>query len=418
MAEAGFTQAELADAVNADLRAAGHEGTVSDRTVRNWLTGKTRWPHPRQRAALAAAFNCPVTELGFIPREGESSTSRSVPPLEEGVLRRRFITASAGVALAAAAGAAPARAAAPTVVGTSDVIRLRQQFDSLMTLNAHRGGHEALENAAAAGARRALAMQQSSASQRIRQRLFGLAADYTTTAAWSAIDAGGLDRAEQYLGRALYVAGMAQNPTAELRVWNSYAVLAHHRRDYTQAVDAAQAAQATAITRRDPLYGSLAHARTAVGHANNRDRHAALRSLGYAQEALEKAPDLNRPSWMAFYGPAELSAMEAGVQLLLGDAAEAEAASHQALNGIPAPFRRNRALATARLALAQLHQHDIDQACATADDVFALLAEARPVQGRIRSLLGDFYRGLITIAPSASVAHEWGDRYRSEWSQA
>ncbi|MEU4385035.1 helix-turn-helix transcriptional regulator [Promicromonospora sp. NPDC023805] len=69
MAESGFTQAELAEAVNADLRAAGYEGTVSDRTVRNWLTGKTRWPHHRQRAALEALFNCPVTELGFTTQE-------------------------------------------------------------------------------------------------------------------------------------------------------------------------------------------------------------------------------------------------------------------------------------------------------------------------------------------------------------
>ncbi|MFJ8468828.1 helix-turn-helix domain-containing protein [Streptomyces swartbergensis] len=52
MREAGFKQAELAEAVNEYLRLHGHEGTVSDRTVRNWLTGKSRWPHPRQREAL------------------------------------------------------------------------------------------------------------------------------------------------------------------------------------------------------------------------------------------------------------------------------------------------------------------------------------------------------------------------------
>ncbi|WP_193514705.1 hypothetical protein [Streptomyces griseoloalbus] len=51
MQEAGFKQAELAEAVNAFLRSRGYDGTVSDRTVRNWLTGKTRWPHPRQREA-------------------------------------------------------------------------------------------------------------------------------------------------------------------------------------------------------------------------------------------------------------------------------------------------------------------------------------------------------------------------------
>ncbi|WP_416958861.1 hypothetical protein [Streptomyces sp. Agncl-13] len=57
MGESGLKQAELAEAVNDFLRTRGDEGTVSDRTVRNWLTGKTRWPHPRQREALASGFH-------------------------------------------------------------------------------------------------------------------------------------------------------------------------------------------------------------------------------------------------------------------------------------------------------------------------------------------------------------------------
>lgn len=96
---------------------------------------------------------------------------------------------------------------------------------------------------------------------------------------------------------------------------------------------------------------------------------------------------------------------------------EGEAASHQALAGIPKEFRRNRALATARLAPTQLHQRDIDQACATASTVFTLMA-GHPIPGRMRSLLGDYYRDLITLAPDASVAREWADRYRSEWSRS
>ncbi|MFE2844687.1 hypothetical protein ACFXKS_14155 [Streptomyces scopuliridis] len=46
MHERGYTQAELADAVNARLMSLGYEGTVSDRTVRNWLTGKRAMAPP------------------------------------------------------------------------------------------------------------------------------------------------------------------------------------------------------------------------------------------------------------------------------------------------------------------------------------------------------------------------------------
>ncbi|MGW2515151.1 hypothetical protein ACWC0A_38480 [Streptomyces scopuliridis] len=127
--------------------------------------------------------------------------------------------------------------------------------------------------------------------------------------------------------------------------------------------------------------------------------------------------DEPRPSWLAFYGPSELTAMTAIIRDRIGDPVEAEAASHQALAAIPAQFRRNRALASTRLALAQLHQRDIDQACATASTVFELMS-GNPMPGRMRSLLGDYYRDLITLAPDASVAREWGDRYRSEWSRA
>ncbi|MFD8725474.1 hypothetical protein ACFV2H_47945, partial [Streptomyces sp. NPDC059629] len=259
---------------------------------------------------------------------------------------------------------------------------------------------------------------KKAASQRIRQRLFSVAANYTATAAWAAIDGRQLDRAQSRLDRALYLAGMAKDPIAELRVWNSYAMLAHQRDQFTDAVDAGYAAQATAIARRDPFYSSLAHARTALGHATRGDRQATIRSLGYAEEALSKAAeDENRPSWVSFYGVAELDAMTAIAHDRIGDSAEAEAASHRALGSIPMEYKRNRALAMARLALTQVHQRDIDQGCTSASNVFTLMS-GHAIPGRMRSLLGDFYRDLITLAPDASVAREWGDRYRVEWSRA
>ncbi|MEW1872592.1 helix-turn-helix transcriptional regulator [Streptomyces caelestis] len=411
MQESGLTQTELADKVNTHLICAGHEGTVSDRTVRNWLTGKTRWPHSRQREALEAVFGCTAGELGFSPPARRRHTSNSV---EDPVRRRNFLTVAGGTTAAVAF----PFVGAPPKVGTSDVLRLRSGLDALTALDDTRGGHEELERAALAGAAEALEKQKLGATQRIRLRLFSVAADYTATAAWSAIDARRPDRAYALLGKALYLAGMAQDSVAELRVWNSYAMLAHQRGEHTEAVDSAQAAQTMVITRRDPFFASLAHARTAIGHSNLGDRQAAIRSLGHAQEALGKAEQGRpRPSWTAFYGPAELTAMTAIVRDRIGDHSGAEAASHMALGTIPEQFRRNRALATARLALAQLHQQDVDEACATASGVFELM-KGSPLPGRMRSLLGDYYRDLITLAPDAAVAREWGDRCRAEWSRA
>ncbi|MEU6708626.1 helix-turn-helix domain-containing protein [Streptomyces wuyuanensis] len=399
MDETGYTQAELVEALNLSLTAAGHRGTVSDRTVRYWLTGKSQWPQQRQRDALEAVFGCPAVELGFVPPEG---------PL----LRRTFLasTTAAGASLTIP----PSNSGR---VGTSDVATLRASLESLTGLDDKRGGHAALERSALAGAAECLSKQDKATSQRVRQRLLGLAADFTATAAWSTIDARQLDRADGQLKEALYLARMANDSATELRVWNSLAMLAHQRKEHGQAVDAGYAAQATSITRRDPLFASLAHARTAVGHSNRGDRQAALRSFGFAEDMLSKAePDATRPPWMAFYGPAELYALGAIVRDRLGFAAEAEASSYRALAVLPEQFRRNRALATARLALAQLHQGEAEQACDTAASVFQLMAGAS-LPGRMRSLMGDFYRDLLTLAPDATVAREWGNRYRDQWSR-
>ncbi|MFI6001391.1 hypothetical protein ACIA98_13355 [Streptomyces sp. NPDC051366] len=147
----------------------------------------------------------------------------------------------------------------------------------------------------------------------MRRRLLSLASHYAASAAWSCVDARQRDRARVHLNDALRMAGMAQDPMAQLRVWNSTAMLAHQRHEYGEGLAASQAAQATTAARRDPLFASLAHARTAIGHASCGDRKSALRSVGYVESAaLAKAdPTARRPPWIALYGPAELAALTA-----------------------------------------------------------------------------------------------------------
>ncbi len=406
MDETGFSQGELAKAVNDALEDAGERPTVGDRTVRTWLTGKTAWPHRAKREALEAVFGCTAEALGFIP-----PPSPEPPPEDPDVIRRRFVTAAGGTVAAVAL----PTSTRPQSVGTSDVIRLRNGIDTLTALDDRRGGHAALERAALAGAAEVTGMQDRATSQRIRQRLFAIAADYTATAAWSCIDARQLDRASGHLDRALSLAGLAQDPSQTVQVWNLRALLARQREEYGEAVAAAQAAQAVSICRRDPLYASLAHARTAIGYANVGDHRAALRSLGYAGDMLAKAEDRPRPSWIDFYGPAELHSLTAIAHDHLGAPAEAEAASYRALSTLPTSYRRNRALTTARLAIAQVHQGEPEQGCQTTEEVFRLM-DGAPLPGRMRSLLGDFHRDLLTLTPG--MAREWGDRYRTEWSIA
>ncbi|MFJ3673656.1 XRE family transcriptional regulator [Streptomyces sp. NPDC090106] len=414
MSDHQISPGELADAVNdVILDFTGKLGSVSERTVFRWLSGEIRWPQERQRRALETVAELPVTALGFVPRRRRAATP-ATPPEDPSVHRRRFVGAAAGTA----AGAVPLLATSaprPSRVGTSDVIRLRDSVELLVALDARRGGHTALERASLAGAADALDLQQRPATQRVKGRLFALASDFTATAAWSLIDAGHPVRAEQHLDRALALAGMAQDHEMVMQCWNLRAMLARQCKKYGEAVAAAQAAQATRAARGSRFHASLAHARTAIGLAHAGDNRAALRSLGRAEDALTKA-DLTEPraTWISFYGPAELHSLTAIVRDLVGDPAEAEAASYRALSSLPKSYRRNRAYTTARLALAQLHQGDAEQACTTSAEIFTIMAgDALP--GRMRAVLGDFHRDLITLAPPR-VAHEWADRYRTDWS--
>jgi tetratricopeptide (TPR) repeat protein len=416
MAEHQMAKGELADAVNKAIGGfTGRPGTTSERTVFRWLSGENRWPQERQRRGLEIVTGLPVTALGFVPR-GKSKPAPALPE-DPDVRRRQFFGAAAGTAAAAAMPLAAPVAARPSRVGTSDVIRLRDDVEHLVALDAERGGH-GLEQAALDGAAEALRLQKQSTTQRVRQRLFALASSFTATAAWFLIDAGQLEGAGRHLDRALTLAGLAQDSEMAMQVWNLRAMLARQRRDYPEAVASAQAAQATAVARRSPLHASLAHARTAVGLAHKGESRAALGCLGRAEDALAKA-DLAQPraSWIAFYSPAELYSLTAIVRDVVGQPAQAEAASHRALAALPETYRRNRAHTTARLALAQLHQDDVEQACATSGTVFEIMA-GTPLPGRMRLLLGDFQRDLIARAPSAHIAHEWMDRYRTEWSSS
>ncbi|MFJ9847007.1 hypothetical protein ACIRYZ_42565 [Kitasatospora sp. NPDC101155] len=330
--------------------------------------------------------------------------------------RRTFL--ASGTAAAASAALAPT-SCRTTSVGSADVARARAGLATLDALDDHRGGHTELERAALAGADHTLALQQGSASERVRSRLFGIAADYTAAAAWSAIDARDQERAQLHLDRCLVLAGLARDPIAQVRVWNSVAMLAHQRGRHAEALAAAKAAQATGAGRRDPLFASLARARAAVAHSGLGDRQAAQRSLGHACDALARAEDRHtaRPSWVAFYGGAELWALHSIVHLQLDEPQLAEAYSHQALAQLPGRFARNRAMATARLALAQLGQGEAEHAAATGSRVFQLMAGA-PLPGRMRTLLGDLHRGLLTLAPTSPAAREWADRHRDDWSRS
>lgn len=188
-----------------------------------------------------------------------------------------------------------------------------------------------------------------------------------------------------------------------LRVWNYMALLSTQRGKFGDAQAAAEAVRATSAVRRDPLYASLGHARYALALSRQNDARGALRALGRAEDALGKAAvDLPRPAWVNFYDPAELHGLSAIVHLRLNQPDRAEYHVHQTLARIKPEYGRNRAYYTAQLALAQVKQGGLEQACATADTLYT---DGLPDSGRVRDLLREFRTE--AAATGSTLARTW-----------
>ncbi|MEU8139386.1 XRE family transcriptional regulator [Streptodolium elevatio] len=380
--EHGFTQQELAERLNAvQCRRTGRYGTLSDKSIRRWLSGECGWPHARQRDALMEVFKCPVEDLGFVPRRRRRSSRAP----EEPVNRRTFIGATAGVT----AVALPSSAAAATVVGMSDARRLEEQLAALNAVNDTQGGHRALELAALKGAEACRETLTHSATQRVRARIYAVAAQFASAAAWSCIDTGDLVQASRYGQSSLTLAGLSGDGATQVAAWNTVSFVAVQQGNPSESLAALKAALTSAEARRDPFYASLLHASAACDHATRAERQAALRRLGRAADALARAQTKARPSWAQSYGPGEMHTLTAKVHLTLGDPASAEYAAHHALTTIPPALRRNRGFATMRLAFAQLHQGERELAMATAGTAYGIAREL-PDPGRLNTMLADF----------------------------
>ncbi|TKA12269.1 Tat pathway signal protein [Actinacidiphila oryziradicis] len=397
---------KLASLVNTALASLeGTYGTTTERAVFRWLSGETRWPLPPTRAALEHITGLTCTQLGFRPKDGTPSPPA---PEEDPVYRRAFIAAAsaAGATLATPANTAPRR------LGSGDVARLNAKLAAVVSMDDRYGGTPELEAHATALTTETLDLQQNgTSSARVRSELYAVAAAFITSAMWAAIDGRRLDAAQGHLNHAVTLAGLAGDPAVQFRVWGHASVLYRQLGRHTDAMAAAEASRATGITRRDPMYASLALARLAVDHADLGDTRTALRTLGQAQDAFDRAdPTLRRPPWMRFYDRAELDSLALFTHLQLGRWDEAEHHAHRSLAYLRPDLHRNRALTHANLALAQLGQGELEPALATAQTIPPEMAR----KGRIGKLLSDFTRRMTDLAPGSAGQRTWTEHRKAQ----
>ncbi|WP_234330248.1 XRE family transcriptional regulator [Streptomyces acidiscabies] len=396
MVELGLSQAELARRLNAEIEAlTGREGSFTDRDVRRYLAGETRWPQARQRICLEKVFGRPAAELGFTPR------GKTVP--EDPMRRRTFCTATSGSVLAAATPAL-------TRLGTSDVHRFHQEYVRILEEDWKVGGVRRVENdAVELSLRIQSALASGTASPRVRQNLYSLASDVTSTAAFAAIDAKARTRARRHLDRAVTFAGLSGDSETQYHVWNHLSMTAGQRGDFLEGAAAADAMKALRVSRRDPMYASLAHMRSARAMARSHQRGDALRTLVAAEKTFDRARNEERPAWITFYDRSEVDGLSASVWFATGDFSKAEYFFHRALSGIRPELVRNRALYLAHLALAQAEQGELELACTTAQSAYDMLIPASGSK-RTTSTLGKVRSLLVSTGSTTPEMKSWIER--------
>ncbi|MFI1487240.1 XRE family transcriptional regulator [Streptomyces sp. NPDC020747] len=414
MTEHGYSSNSLAEAVNRAIeRLAGRPGGLDGSSVRAWKAGRVTWPKSAARKALEEVTGLPAVALGFVPRSRPSSTPAS-PQQEDPDMKRRTLVGS--IAAAAAAAAAPGTAS-PRRIGMSDVNRLNKRFAEIIASDHRHGGQLGIEQRAAALADETLNLQNAgSATQRVRSNLYASAAAFRSSAMWAAIDGRRYDVAKAHMREAQALAEMSGDQAIKFRIWSHAGTMYRHMGRPADAFAANDVARNLHLTRRDPLFASLGLARQGAIYGAAQDRTGTRRAFEQSQDAMLRAdPADYRPVWMlAFYDQAELDSLALSAHLALGDYSTAEYHAHRCLSALRPHMIRSRAIATTRLAHAQLAQGAPDAATATAIKV---PAEAATRHARVTRMLQEFGAALRATAPGNSIVQTW-TKHTATWRMA
>jgi tetratricopeptide (TPR) repeat protein len=387
LAETGFTQTGLADAVNAVVEdLTGTPGRASDRWVRMLVDGSIGWPRHHYRQALEIVLQARIDELGFQGPHDSVSADHAAPPATTSQTR----------------------------LSTADVVRLRAPLDRLVR-NADDCGAATLAPKAARHATVCQDMLRDAVvSERVERAMYVLIGDYLAAAGWFALDSGDLPSAQHHLDAGLRAASIAREGSLQAYVWSVTEKCARLRGDYGQALAVARTGLTSTTARRDLRVRGTFHALTAINLSRRGEAGQAQRSLDRAFDALGSATTADPVGRWSFANPSFVAAIGASVSLALGQLQQAERYGQQAIEATRTNQTRN--YATRRLSLARIYleMRDLDAACAHASSVLALAQQLRShhLVNRLRHM-----HKLLDRWHTASVVRDWNTQYTQYTSQ-
>lgn len=384
VSETGWTEEELARAVNAAGREAGLQLRYNRSSVSHWLSGRRPWvPVPSLIAeTLTRRLSRPIglADIGMATRPAQFAliTGPDIP--EELAELARYGSGRGGAYSLArlavpewdqAVARWPARAVPPA--GQPRLlpghVAVAEQMTPIFTdTDAASGGGRSRAALAAYLAHDIAPWVRAPARKPLRGRLLAVATRLAYLCAFMCYDDEQHVLAQRYYRTSLDLATENGDQVAYAIGLRGLSVqarsLGHHREALQLAEVAASSARRHCPAWRQAFFlGQVAVAAAAGG-----DRHNAMSALTAAERMLNRASSAagrDGPELIGNYHPASLAHQQAAVRALLGDRAGAIAALSYSITRRPRGERRSRAITTARLAELQLDHGRLDEATVT-----------------------------------------------------
>lgn len=406
LTETGWTEQQLARAVNVTGAEAGVTLRYDRSAVSHWLAGRRPWgPVPALVAeTLSRRLGRPVSlaDAG-LPVQRDAAEQRAENAVDMLVQLAAFsggrprVLASGAYSLADLAVPDWARARAPVRIRRNDEDRLvparvaaAEEMMSLFTdIDTNFGGGRARAALAGYLAYDVAPCLNAAASKPLHARMLTVATQLTYLCAFMCFDDGQHALAQRYYRTALDLAVRNGDPAAYAIGLRALSVQARELGHHRPALHLAEAAASTGRRQFPPERHAFFLGQVAVAAAADGDRRGAIEALGAAERLLGKASTCGL---MGSYHPAALAHQQAAVCELLGDRRGAIDAMSMSVRHRPQGERRSRAITTAWLAELQLAHGHLDEAVVTwhsfLDDYpYLRSGRASAAFKRLRSLL-------------------------------
>ncbi|RKS68108.1 hypothetical protein BZB76_6352 [Actinomadura pelletieri DSM 43383] len=383
IAEAHWSNGNLARAVNRLGEEAGLQLNYDDSAVCHWLSGTM--PRPAVRPLVCEAFarrlHRPITlaDAGLGPADLPSGPSRFGGGTD--IVARLIDLGSAdmdptrrallGLGLYSAALTIPGwpevsqrferlRRDPHTRIGQQDVDGVRAMTDHLSSLDDQFGGRAVRPMAAAFMVNTIAPYLRAEARESIRNQMLSAASDHCYLTGYMAADEGVAGLAQHYYLQAIELAGHADDHLTYCTTLRGMSVQAVDVRDSATAVQLADAA-AAASPKAGPRMLAFLAGQQAHASAQNGDRAQALRKLREAEAALDRAE--SRAKALGSYDPAAMSYHISQVHYELGDLENSITAMEQSDRIRPPVYRRIRIRNLGTLAERKLAAGRLEEAC-------------------------------------------------------